>query len=153
MNPFFISCAFVITMGILINPIMKSVPRRFDPTVFPFRNFAFEKQGKLYEKLKIRKWKDSLPDMSRYIKWLAPKNLKSGATPAHLQTLIQESCVAGLSHAILAILSHGVLIWWKNGRAWIFLAVYNLLFNLPYIMIQRYNRPRFIKMLRMLQTN
>jgi len=147
------SCLFVAGIGILINPVMKHVPRSFDPAAFPFKPFAFERHGKIYEKLDIKKWKDALPDMSRYLKWLTPKNLKAGASSSHIGTLIQESCIAELSHSILVLLSHTILVWWKNGWAWIFLAVYNLLFNLPYIMIQRYNRPRFIKMLRMLQSN
>lgn len=153
MTRFFASCLFVAVTGILINPVMKHVPRNFDPSAFPFKPFAFEDHGKIYEKLGIKKWKDSLPDMSRYLKWLTPKNLKAGVSHSHISILIQESCIAGLSHGILAILSHAVLIWWKNSWAYVFLAVYNLLFNLPYIMIQRYNRPRFIRMLNMLQPN
>lgn len=153
MSPFIFSCVFVCFTGILINPIMLLVPRCFNPAAFPFKPFAFEKQGRLYEKLGIKKWKSHLPDMSCYLKCLAPKNLKAGISPAHIKTLIQESCVAGLAHSILAITSHAILLWWKDKWAYLFLAAYNLLFNLPYIMIQRYNRPRFLRMLNSMQAN
>ena len=55
----------------------------------PWRSAPWEKGGRIYLKLGIRKWKDHLPDMSRLMPDMVRKDL--GSDPA---VLVQETCVA-----------------------------------------------------------
>ena len=60
--------AFVVTagiIGILAHILGEKLPRaKFDPEKFPYAPYAWEKYGKVYEKLGIAKWKDKIPDKS-----------------------------------------------------------------------------------------
>ena len=133
--------SYIAVMGVASNLIGAALPRRwFDPRRFPFKPWAFEQQGRFYDKLRIRKWKDKLPDMSKYLRFLPRKALTDGSSQ-RVELLVQETCVAELVHAALMVLALPVLLcrqWW----AALMVAVYDLVGNLPFIMIQRYNRPR-----------
>ena len=59
-----------------------------------------------------------------------------------LRVLVLETCVAECVHWWLAVASLGIFFFWRGGWAVVFCLVYNLLGNLPFQIIQRYNRPR-----------
>ena len=98
----------------------------------------------MYEKLGIKRWKDIAPDMSRIMPDMVKKKLTSENKERGMDTLIAETCVAECVHWGLVILSFGILFWWRGVWAAVFLLVYNILGNLPFIIIQRYNRPRLV---------
>lgn len=76
-----LSIVYVIVLGILMHFIGESLPRSlFVAERFPYREFAFEKSGKLYERLGIRKWKTRVPDMSRFMRDMLPKRVTRDAT-------------------------------------------------------------------------
>ena len=116
---------------------------------FPFRCFPFERGGRIYERLGIRRWKDKVPDMSKILpKVVLPKRLPWGAQPERVALLIQETCIAEVVHIILFILGFGCVLLWGDGPGgWIIALVYNLLGNVPFILIQRYNRPRLQRLM------
>ena len=62
--------AFVVTagiIGILAHILGEKLPRaKFDPEKFPYAPYAWEKYGKVYERLGIAKWKDKMPDKSKF---------------------------------------------------------------------------------------
>lgn len=101
----------------------------------------WEKGGRIYLKLGIRKWKDRLPDMSRLMPDMVRKDL--GSDPA---VLVQETCVAECVHWALTLLSAGIFFLWRSGWAALLWLVYNVLGNVSFIVIQRYNRPRLQKL-------
>ena len=110
---------------------------------FPFRCFAFERDGRVYEKLGIRRWKDKVPDMRRILpKVMLPKRLSWGVQPERVAQMIQETCIAEFVHLILFVLGFGCILIWDGLGGWVVSVVYNLLGNVPFILIQRYNRPR-----------
>lgn len=118
----------------------------FRADCFPFRTFLFEKEGRIYGKLHIRRWQNRLPDMSRILPGsMPPKRLESDYREK-LPELIRETCVAELIHGILCILGLWCIKKWKGIGGWI-LAGLNLLGNAAYILIQRYNRPRLVRLL------
>lgn len=140
---FISACAFVIG---------RLLPKHwFDPDRFPFRGFDFEKNGKFYEQLGIKKWQGRLPDMSRlFPQFMPPKNLQ-GAYADRLLLMIRETCVAECTHGVLCILGlHGLTLWDSPLRFHL-TAFYILFLNLPYMMIQRYNRPRLCRLLERMQ--
>lgn len=116
-----------------------------------FRCFAFEKEGKLYEKLGVRKWNKQLPDMSKLLPFMMPpKNLK-GDFQQRLPVMLQETCVAELIHGALNIVGLHCLKLWPGIGGVILYLLYAALCNMPYILLQRYNRPRLMKLQTKLQ--
>lgn len=112
------------------------------PTGPPYRCRDWEKGGRVYNKLHIRRWKDRLPDMSR----LMPDMVKKKLAAADPMSLVQETCVAECVHCWLVALSVGMLFLWKSVWSWVLWLVYNLLGNVSFILIQRYNRPRLLRL-------
>ena len=81
-------------------------------------------------------------------KVVLPKRLPWGAQPERVALLIQETCIAEVVHIILFILGFGCVLLWGDGPGgWIIALVYNLLGNVPFILIQRYNRPRLQRLM------
>ena len=81
-----------------------------------------------------------LPDMVR--KQVTP----TAVTAAQAAVLVQETCVAECVHCWLVVLSVGMLFLWKSVWSWALWLVYNLLGNVSFILIQRYNRPRLLRL-------
>lgn len=57
--------------------------------------------------------------------------------------LIKETCIAEATHVLAAILGFGCVFIWEGIGGWI-VSIAFLLFNLPFVIIQRFNRPRLI---------
>lgn len=118
------------------------LPRRlFSPHAFPFRTFSFESE-EFYRKLHIRRWKDKLPDMSRACRFLFPKKICPGMGRENLSRLITETCVAEAVHGAEVFLGFGCVFLWPSGG--LICALLYAFGNLPYILIQRYNRPKLL---------
>ena len=133
------SVLYLAAISLLSNLAGGCIGRHFRTDAFPFRPYTFEQNGLFYEKLRIRKWKDRVPDMSRYLRFL-PRKAMTDRSAGRVRLLVQETCVAELVHAALMVLALPVLLcqeWWAT----LMVAAYDL-GNLPFIMIQRYNRPR-----------
>ena len=132
-------------IGILAHVIGEALPRRwFDASRFPYRAYAFERNGRFYEALGIRKWKNVLPDKSRIAPGTYRKAIRGSAqqhSAAHMERLLQETCVAECVHWALLVISPILRFTMESPAAYVMTPLYGLS-NLPYIMIQRYNRPR-----------
>ena len=117
-----------------------------------FRGFSFEKNGAVYEKLGIRKWHKKVPDMSRILPALMPAKNLSGDYGERLPVMIQETCVAEIVHITVSIAGLRCLWMWPGVGGVTVTAIHIILLNLPFILIQRYNRPRLIRLQKKLQT-
>ena len=138
------SVIYVAVIGILAHYVGESLPRRlFCETRFPFCSFPFERGGKLYKVIGIRHWKTRLPDMSRIMRDMLPKRIGPNAESEQIDALIKETCVAECIHHWLCIFSVGIYFFWKNYIGVILIFVY-VGCNVPFILIQRYNRPHLI---------
>lgn len=112
----------------------------------PFRPFPFEKNGAIYNCLGVRRWQNKLPDMSRLLPSLMPAKNISTLQKEGLQRMLQETCVAEIIHALLMLTGLYCIRLWP-GAGGIAIAVINaFVFNLPFIIIQRYNRPRLLRL-------
>ena len=100
---------------------------------FPFRPFGWEKNGSVYNKLGIRRWKEKVPDMSAIL----PKLMPSKKLP---------TCVAEWIHGLLCVLGFGCVLIWDGLWGWAVSVIYAL-GNMPDILIQRYNRPKLVRIL------
>lgn len=143
MKKFWWSALYLALISLLSNVAAGFVSRHFRTDVFPFRCYKFERGGRIYDKLRIRRWKDRVPDMSKFLRSLPRKVLDSRKGSA-VKLLIQETCVAEIVHAALILLSFAVFLWWRDRWAVLTVALYDIVGNLPFILIQRYNRPRLV---------
>lgn len=132
------------TVGFLVGRI---IPKRWlKPDKGLFRSFTFEQNGAIYEKLGIRKWHKRLPDMSRILPFMMPAKNLSGDYEERLPVMIQETCVAEVVHIAVSILGLYCLRIWPGVGGVTVTAIHIVLLNLPFILIQRYNRPRLIRL-------
>lgn len=119
----------------------------------PFRDYRWEKGGRFYEKLGIRRWKNLLPDMSRvFPKLMQPKRIDAMLGSEEILCMIEETCVAEAVHVVLCIVGLVLIRLWRGLGGIVAWLLYALLGNLPFIMIQRYNRPRYVEMLKARQS-
>lgn len=133
---------YIAALGILSHFVGQALPRtRFSAERFPYRAYEWENGGRVYEKLGIKHWKDKMPDMSRIMPDMVKKRMS-----ADVDMLIAETCVAECVHLWLIVLSLGIFAFWRGAWAWVFWLAYNILGNVPFILIQRYNRPRLVKL-------
>lgn len=124
-----------------------SLPReKFKENRFPYKSYAWEKDGKFYNIFGVKKWKSHVPDMSMISNKLFPKRINRQISSDDVDRLVKESCVAELIHYLLCVFSVGIYNIWKGKIGILFAALYILIGNVPYIIIQRYNRPNFISL-------
>ena len=121
----------------------------FQADLFPYASYPFEQDGCIYRHIGIHKWHNKVPDMSRiFPKRMPAKKLNGQVSPAQLLVMIQETCVAEMIHGILMLTGFGCVHLWSGSGGWILALVNALLGNLPFVLIQRYNRPRLNRLYR-----
>lgn len=140
----FLKCViYLAILGIASFFLGRAIPKKwFNADKFPYRAFAFENEGKIYDKIAIRKWKEKLPDMSVILPGMIPsKKLPKAPGTSEMELMLQETCIAEFIHTLLCVLGLGCVWIWNGAGGWIIYAVY-VLGNLPFNIIQRYNRPK-----------
>lgn len=138
---FLFSALYVAVCGVLAHVIGESVPRSwFRANQFPYAAWKWERNGEIYDKIHIRAWKDKMPDMSRVLPKMVPKRFEKFPTAEGVRRLIAETCVAEATHVILCLVAPVIWLFWKN---WIGVVLSGVVIfcNVPFILIQRYNRP------------
>ena len=119
----------------------------FLPEKFPYRSMAWEKGGRIYDSIfHIRKWQAKVPDMSKLLPGLMQPKKVTKDFRQELPRMIQETCIAELIHSLLCLAALPCLRIWPGWGGIIFTVLY-MLGNIPFIMIQRYNRPRLLGLL------
>lgn len=113
-----------------------------------FRLASWEEEGAFWQRwLHIRSWKDLLPDSTLFFNQNYDLSRLSSVKEEDLNRFLIETRRAELTHW-LSILPSGLFFLWNPPWAgWINL-LYGIGVNLPFILIQRYNRPRLEKLFR-----
>ncbi len=147
---------YILSIGTVASLLGRLYPRKwFRENKFPFKSFKWEKDGQIYRKINIHKWKTKVPDMSVIINKFIPgfmpvKRLNDATSKEKLQILAKESCVSEFSHCLCIIAGFYCLkIWKKIGG--VIMAILNTLWHLQFVLIQRYNRPRLLKSISRMQ--
>lgn len=152
MSGFWKCVLYAAALALLAHPLGQAIPGPFDPEKRLFRSRKWEQNGRVYTKLAIDKWKKLVPDMSRILPDMVKKQVTPTAvTAAQAAVLVQETCVAEAVHtasSLLGLVCLGLWPGWGGVLVWL---VWFLLGNLPFILIQRYNRPRLIRLRALLQ--
>lgn len=152
-KPLYLFLRFASIVGVVGIPAFflgEKLPRTlFDPDRFPFRSFAWEKEGRIYEDFGIRQWKTRMPDMSKYIKRTFSKQGNMMRDPEHLRKLVRETCSAEMVHWGLILVSPVFVI--LMDECGVLAMLTYIIGNLPFIVIQRYNRPRIQKIIQRIE--
>ena len=131
------SCAYAGICSLTVLAVGVFIPRDiFNCRSWFFRERAWE--SKLYAFLRVSKWKMRVPDMS--------KRLDSGMSADKMSALVAETCVAESAHVLLCFLALGMVLIWESSGGTVCTLLYAF-GNIPYIIIQRYNRPRLMRTL------
>ncbi|MDO4938430.1 MAG: hypothetical protein Q4E54_00505 [Lachnospiraceae bacterium] len=141
------SLIYLSLLGILAFPFGRMLAGiKWNPDRFPFKEYSWEDGGRFYDRcFKIRKWKDKVPDVSKWVSGIVPKKTLKRPSAAELDVMIQETCVAELTHLILCPVSIPVIFIMNNIGGIILFIIDVVLGNIPFAMIQRYNRFRYLK--------
>lgn len=101
-----------------------------------FKEKPFEKA--LYRKLRVRRWKKRMPSGN-------PESYSMNRTPA---ALVQTICRNEVIHEVSAVLSLAPIVlgfWCDAWGALIATSLLGSLFDLLFVCMQRYNRPRLVR--------
>lgn len=116
-------------------------------TKWLFKERKWEHGGTIYQKLfNIKKWKDRLPELSDIVKKNFSKKKLPSFNVEYLKKYIVESCRSEMCHWMIVI-SVIVFSSWFNEDMEKFIFILAVILNVPYIMIQRFNRPRIINVM------
>lgn len=120
-------------------------PEKMEWYRFPYRLYPAEREGAVYRKIGIHHWQNKVPDMSKVFPKLMPPKKMVATDTGSLLRMIQETCTAELTHMLLCLTGLYCIKLWPGAGGWI-LAILNLLGNMVFILIQRYNRPRLVRL-------
>jgi glycosyl-4,4'-diaponeurosporenoate acyltransferase len=119
----------------------------FNPGKWMFRERKWEHGGNVYQKFfNIKKWKDKLPELGDFAKKIFPKKKLPSFNVEYLQKYTAESCRSEMCHWMIVI-SVVLFSSWFNEEVENFMFILAVVLNVPYIMIQRFNRPRIINVM------
>lgn len=118
-----------------------------------FKARDWEKGGYIYQYyFGVKKWKNLLPELSDFFSFLFPKKQIKRYGADYLYRFSLETCRAELAHWCI-IISSFAFMQWSSTRVSMLMVFIAVICNLPYIMIQRYNRPRILSILANKKTN
>ena len=138
---FILSIAYIAGAGIAAHFIGEALPRdRLDPRRPPFAPWRWEQNGRIYRALGVHLWKDKLPDMSRIAPDMVRKAVPLTASSADAERVARETCVAEVVHWVLMLLSFIIYLLYPRPLGALLAVLYGLS-HVPFIIIQRYNRP------------
>ena len=128
---------------LLISLICSRVPIEFFLRTSTVFNIAdWEKSGELWQRLfYVKEWKGYIPDGARLFKFGYDKRALHGFDRNPLQIFAAETKRAELAHW-LSILPAPLFFLWNPAWAGWVMILYALIFNIPIIVVQRYNRAR-----------
>lgn len=143
----FNSAVYVCFIGLVAGFLFAMLPNRvFKKNESLFKIRKFEQGGMFYSKyLKINLWKDKLPQFSELTRFGFKKASLNNISHEYLEIFKAETMRAELTHFFLIILSPFYVYVKPDILQWTtFIGC--VLGNIPFIMIQRYNRARIIKL-------
>lgn len=127
------------TMRLVIGNITGSIKlSEFDPNSFRFRERGFER--KLYKLLRVKKWKRFAPTYDER---------EFSVKDRSFDELARTTCRAETTHwlcAAASLVSICFAVWFGSLVVFIITGVLGALVDLVFVTLQRYNRPRFMRL-------
>lgn len=128
---------------IVIAVVCFLIPLRFyqEKSLF-FKIASWEDSGQVWQRLvAVKSWKESIPDGARLFKFGYEKKALKGLDVQTLRTFADETKRAEFTHWLSILPAPLFFLWNPIWAGWVMI-VYALLFNIPFIIVQRYNRAR-----------
>ena len=128
--------AMRLAVGTVINAIMNN---KANHNHIWFREKSFE--NKLYKLIRVRKWKKHLPTYS-------PDTFDTGRKT--VKELVGATCQAEIVHEVIMVLSLLPILFIPflgGAAAMIITSVLAMLFDSLFVILQRYNRPKLIRIM------
>ncbi|RNF40394.1 glycosyl-4,4'-diaponeurosporenoate acyltransferase [Planococcus salinus] len=111
---------------------------------FWFQIFSWEQSGRLWQRLfKVKKWKGSLIDGTVLFNTGYTKKKLHGSKTEELKIFAAETKRAELTHWLSILPAPLFFLWNPFWVGWL-MVFYALASNLPFIVVQRYNRGRIL---------
>lgn len=143
---FWLNCIIYTLLVVVRAWVDVVIPQRyFSPDRWLYRTRDWERDGEIYrDALRIHLWKDRLPALDTWNRF--SKKRLSAANGRYLRRFIIETCRAESNH-LRAIGAVALMRLWTPLDLWLTCLTIAVLGNLPFILIQRYNRPRLQRIL------
>ena len=141
-----IGVVFEILVDGLIATIARLLPAKCaDHTKKAYHVSAKEK--KFYEKLKIRLWKDKIPEIGHFTGFRKNK-LADPQSVEYVDRFLLESCYGEIGHFFSLFFGFTVLLLYPLSEVWFALAIpvaiVNFFLNLPSLLVLRYNSYKLV---------
>lgn len=124
-------------VGIMIDSIFHN---QFDYRRWWFQPRRFE--AKLYKKLKVMRWKDKMPTYAPQV-----FSVKEHSP----EEILGAMCQAEVVHEIIIVLSFAPIVaslWFGEMVVFVLTSLISAAFDLLFVIMQRYNRPRVVRILK-----
>lgn len=137
--------AIAVVAVILLDAIVATVSRllpekcaKHDQKIFT----VSAKEKKFYEKLKIRKWKDKVPEIGHFTGFRKNK-IADPKSVEYLDRFLLEACYGEIGHFFSFFFGFFILLLFPISEIWLGVAIpvacVNAVLNLPSLFILRYN--------------
>lgn len=126
-----------------ISLIARNIPNQFfEKNQKCFRTRKWEKAGTIWQKLfRVRSWKPYLPDGTKITNKGFDKTHLKHFDQAGLQQFVLETRRGEFAHWLMIPPALLFFLWNPPWAGWI-MVTYAFVANFPFIIVQRYNRPR-----------
>ncbi|QHA91008.1 hypothetical protein [Bacillus sp. N1-1] len=125
---------------------VRLIPRSFyEKNTWVFHERSYEKR--FYKKIQLSLWKDKLPEWGNVFNF-EKKNLHTELNKEYLNKFILETYYAEVGHIGMGIVGFACIVVNPEGftRFALICSSVNLVVQIPFCLIQRYNRPRLIRL-------
>jgi glycosyl-4,4'-diaponeurosporenoate acyltransferase len=128
-----------VTWSVIVGLVAHLVPRHlFERDSWITRSRPWERGGRAYEQVRIRQWKDHVPEVGA-------KRALRGRSRSSLECFILETRRAEYVHLAIAAITP-VFALWTPPLLMVAMVTYAVAANVPCIAIQRYNRARLYRL-------
>jgi len=128
------------------------IATRIPYQLFSIQSFAWEREGRIYELLGVRAWKDKLPDAGNWFPGgFAKRNLRGFS----FEELSRFGCEARRGELVhwCALFLLPLFALWNTRYGMVVNAAYAIGANLPCIIVQRFNQARIAALFRQRSTS
>lgn len=139
-----------VVFEILVDGLMATIARLLPAKCADYTKRAYQvrvEEKKFYEKLKIRKWKDKIPEIGHFTGFRKNK-LMNPQSVEYVDRFLLESCYGELGHFLALFAGFAVLLLKPLSSVWVALAIpvaiVNFFLNVLPIFTLRYNSYKLV---------
>lgn len=146
-----ITVAFVLG-AFALDAVIACVTRLFPKKIFDCKRKRFvvsDREKKAYDRLKIKAWKDKIPETGALLKIFDKTKVENPEDPAYLALFLRETAYAEVMHLYSAPLGFLLLLLAPGVMKWTIalpVIMVNFCLQIPPVLVQRYNRHRIAKL-------